>query len=133
MDAVVTLRIDKWLKNARFYKKRADASDAVDSGSVKLNGERVKPSKAIRVGDRLTVKKDSQYKNYTVKGISTKPLGAALAKELYEADQPDETTVKAAEWIKILDEQDRKARREMKGKPDKKQMRELRKRKYGDD
>lgn len=132
MDEPV-VRIDKWLKFARFYKKRSDASDAVDSGAVKLNGERVKPSKNVRAGDRITVKKDSQYRNYTVKTIATKSVSAALARELYESDQPDESAVKAAEWIKILEEQDRKARREMKGKPDKKQMRELRRRKYGDD
>lgn len=127
------VRIDKWLKFARFYKKRSDASDAIDGGAVKVNGERVKPSKNVRVGDRITVKKDTQYRTYTVKQVVTKQVSSVLARELYEADAPDETKVKAAEWIKILEEQDRKARREMKGKPDKKQMRELRKKKYGDE
>lgn len=131
--ALESIRIDKWLKIARFYKKRSEAAEAVEGGGVKLNGERVKPSKTVRVGDRLTVKKENQYRNYTVKGIAAKPVSTALARELYEADEPDATKVKAAEWIQILEKQDREERRRMKGKPNKKQMRDLHRHKYGDE
>ena len=48
-------RLDKWLWCARFYKSRALATEAVIGGKVKLNGERVKPAHAVKVGDRLDV------------------------------------------------------------------------------
>jgi ribosome-associated heat shock protein Hsp15 len=50
-----TLRIDKWLWAARFFKTRALAAQAVAGGKVKLNGERVKAARAIRVGDALSI------------------------------------------------------------------------------
>jgi ribosome-associated heat shock protein Hsp15 len=50
-----TLRLDKWLWAARFFKTRALAAAAVTGGKVKLNGERVKAAKAIRPGDALNI------------------------------------------------------------------------------
>jgi ribosome-associated heat shock protein Hsp15 len=48
-------RLDKWLWCARFFKSRAQATDAVAGGRVKVNGERAKPSHAVRLGDRLSL------------------------------------------------------------------------------
>lgn len=50
-----TLRLDKWLWAARFFKTRALAAAVVAGGKVKLNGERVKAAKAIRPGDALNI------------------------------------------------------------------------------
>jgi ribosome-associated heat shock protein Hsp15 len=50
------IRIDKWLWAARFYKTRSIAADAVDSGKVLVNGARVKPARALKVGDELRVR-----------------------------------------------------------------------------
>ena len=49
------LRIDRWLWCARFFKTRSVAAQAVRSGHVRLNGERVKPAHAVRIGDALTL------------------------------------------------------------------------------
>ena len=49
------MRLDKWLWVARFYKARAMAAQAVESGKVKLNGERVKATRDIRLGDKLEI------------------------------------------------------------------------------
>lgn len=51
------LRLDKWLWATRFYKTRELACDAIDSGQVRVDGERVKPSRALKPGDRVTVRK----------------------------------------------------------------------------
>jgi ribosome-associated heat shock protein Hsp15 len=51
------IRIDRWLWAARFFKTRTLAAQAVAGGKVKVNGERVKPAKVIRVGDQLVVRK----------------------------------------------------------------------------
>jgi ribosome-associated heat shock protein Hsp15 len=48
-------RIDKWLWCARFYRSRAQASEAVAGGKVHLNGERVKAAHAVRIGDRVEI------------------------------------------------------------------------------
>ncbi len=49
------LRIDRWLWCARFFKTRSVAAEAVRSGHVRLNGQRVKPAHAVRIGDALTI------------------------------------------------------------------------------
>ena len=55
MSQTEKLRIDKWLWAARFFKTRALASKAVDGGKVHVNGQRVKSSRPIQVGDRLEI------------------------------------------------------------------------------
>ena len=54
---VAKLRIDKWLWAARFYRTRSLAAAAVEAGQVRVNGERVKPSRAVHAGERVTVRK----------------------------------------------------------------------------
>lgn len=48
-------RIDKWLWHVRLFKTRSIAADAVSGGKVKVDGERVKPAHALRVGQRVAV------------------------------------------------------------------------------
>ena len=48
------VRIDKWLWAARFFKTRALACDAIETGHVRVAGERVKPSRGVKVGDRVS-------------------------------------------------------------------------------
>lgn len=78
------LRIDKWLWAARFYKTRGLANEAVAGGHVHLNGSRVKPSREIKVGDRLDIKKSPYTFEITVLGLAPKRGSAKLAQELYE-------------------------------------------------
>jgi ribosome-associated heat shock protein Hsp15 len=52
-DAADRLRIDRWLWCARFFKSRSAAADAVRSGHVRVNGQRVKPAHAVKIGDAL--------------------------------------------------------------------------------
>jgi ribosome-associated heat shock protein Hsp15 len=57
-DAADRLRIDRWLWCARLFKTRSQAAQSVRSGHVRLNGERVKPAHAVKVGDALRLVRD---------------------------------------------------------------------------
>ncbi|TCJ11828.1 RNA-binding S4 domain-containing protein [Parasulfuritortus cantonensis] len=81
------LRIDKWLWAARFFKTRSLASQAVDGGRVRLNGERAKPSKEIRVGDRLEVHIGEFAWLVDVLALSDRRGPAEAARTLYQEDQ----------------------------------------------
>lgn len=80
------LRIDKWLWAARFFKTRSLASQAVDGGRVKLNGERAKPSKEVRVGDSLVIHIGEYEWQVTVRSLSDRRGPAEQARTLYEED-----------------------------------------------
>jgi len=82
------IRIDKWLWAARFYKTRALAADAVDGGKVQVNGERVKPAKALRAGDSLAIRNGHFVWQVTVLLLSERRGSATEASRLYcESDQ----------------------------------------------
>src|SRR5438309_473070 len=77
-------RIDKWLWAARFFKTRGAATAAVVGGRVHLNGERVKPSKEVRLGDRVEVRVGQTRWSIVVNGLSDRRGPAAGAAELYD-------------------------------------------------
>lgn len=78
------VRIDKFLWAARFFKTRTLATDAVDGGRVKLNGERVKPARAVKAGDMLIVPMGWDDAEVMVKAVSDKRGSATIAQTLYE-------------------------------------------------
>ncbi len=64
------LRIDRWLWCARFFKTRSVAAEAVRAGHVRLNGQRVKPAHAVKVGDALNVElRDDSARDVRVAAI----------------------------------------------------------------
>jgi ribosome-associated heat shock protein Hsp15 len=83
-----TIRIDKWLWAARFFKTRALAAAAVAGGKVKLNGERVKAAKVIRPGDALNIHIGPYEYVVRVRGLSARRGPAAQAALLYEESAP---------------------------------------------
>jgi ribosome-associated heat shock protein Hsp15 len=78
------VRIDKWLWAARFFKTRSLATDAVDNGKVRLDGERIKPARAVKVDDLLTIDNGAEMWEVTVQGISDKRGAAPVARLLYQ-------------------------------------------------
>jgi ribosome-associated heat shock protein Hsp15 len=78
------VRIDKWLWAARFFKTRSLATDAVDNGKVKLDGERIKPARAVKLDDLLTIDNGAENWEVTVLGISDKRGAAPIARLLYQ-------------------------------------------------
>ena len=83
MDSTDKVRIDKWLWAARFFKTRAIAKAAIESGKVQIDGQKSKPSRLIEVGIVLTVRQGFDSKTIEVVGISEQRRGASEAQKLY--------------------------------------------------
>ena len=78
------VRIDKWLWAARFFKTRSLATDAVDNGRVRLDGERIKPARPVKLGDQLNVDNGSDRWDIEVIQISDQRGSATIARSLYD-------------------------------------------------
>ncbi len=81
MDSV---RLDKWLWAARFYKTRTLATDEIDKGRVKVNDQAAKPSREVRAGDRVELRQGAIVRTVVVKGLSQVRGPAPVAQQLYE-------------------------------------------------
>jgi len=79
-----SVRIDKWLWAARFFKTRALATDAVAGGRVRVNGERVKPARDVRVDDVLEIGRGELRWTVVVRAVADRRGSAAVAGALYE-------------------------------------------------
>ena len=77
-------RLDKWLWAARFFKTRALAADAIESGKVEVNDDRPKRGRAVHVGDRLVIRLGPYEHKVVVRALSGRRGPAAVARELYE-------------------------------------------------
>jgi ribosome-associated heat shock protein Hsp15 len=78
------VRIDKWLWAARFFKTRGAATEAVTGGHVHVNGERVKPARDVKQGDRLEIRRGQQRFTVVVTGLAERRGPASAAADLYE-------------------------------------------------
>lgn len=116
------IRLDKWLWAARFFKTRTLATTAVDGGKVRLNGECVKPSRPVRLGDTLDIDNGATEWQVHVAGLSDVRSAASIAQALYA-----ETQDSIAKRAKATEE--RKYFREpgaaLKGRPTKRDRRQL--------
>ena len=90
------MRLDKWLWAARFFKTRALAQKHIELGRVKVNGDKVKNSKIIAVGDVVDLQLNSLPYRLTIKGLNLQRRPASEARLLYAED---EATVKRREEI----------------------------------
>ena len=81
---VESMRVDKWLWAARFFKTRSIAKNAIEGGKVHHNGERVKVSREVRVGMELTIQQGIDKKTVVIKELSDVRGPAPVAQKLYE-------------------------------------------------
>ncbi|MEN9681639.1 MAG: hypothetical protein RLZZ627_1532 [Pseudomonadota bacterium] len=98
-----SMRLDKWLWAARFFKTRQLAIDAINGGKVHVNGHRTKPGKAISTGTRLTITKEPFAWEVDVKRLDHQRRSAELAVTLYE-ELPDSLEKRLAEIEKRREE-----------------------------
>ena len=119
MDSV---RIDKWLWAARFFKTRSLAGKACELGRIESNGHTAKPAREVRLGDRLRVKNDSGDFQVDVLGLSDMRGPAAVAQTLYrETEESKVLRAKAVEDRKAMPFFDAL----MEGRPSKRDRRRL--------
>ncbi len=83
-DTLAKVRVDKWLWAARFFKTRSLAKAAIEGGKVQLEGQRVKVSREITLGDRLTIRQGWDEKDITILGLTEQRGPASVAQGLYE-------------------------------------------------
>jgi len=114
-----TLRIDKWLWCARFFKSRGLAQEAVEGGHVQVNGERVKASRQVRVGDRLRITRERERYEVEVTGIPVRRGPAPEARQQYH-ETPESEAARAH-----ARELDRLSAPVSNGRPDKRERRDL--------
>lgn len=81
MDSV---RLDKFLWAARFYKTRSLATEAVNGGKVELGGERARPAKLVRVGDTIRVRIGQFEHVVVVRALADRRGSATAAAALFE-------------------------------------------------
>lgn len=86
------VRIDKWLWAARFFKTRSLATDAVAGGRVHMDGQRVKPAKEVRVGDRLEITIGEAVFAVEVLALADKRGPASQAQGLYAESEESRAT-----------------------------------------
>ena len=116
------IRIDKWLWAARFFKTRSLATDAVERGKVRFNGDRTKPSHNVKIGDTVLIDNGATEWEVVVCGIAEKRGSAAVAQTLYGE------TAASVEKRRLLSEQHhffREPASAIKGRPTKRDRRLL--------
>lgn len=77
-------RLDKWLWAARIYKTRTLAADACKNGRITINGAQAKPSRSVKAGDEVGVKKSPVTYTFRVKQAIEKRVGAKLLPDILE-------------------------------------------------
>ena len=127
-DSGAGVRLDKWLWAARFYKTRALAAEAVAGGKVEVNGRAVKRSKVLEVGDRIRIRQPPFEHQIVVRLLSERRGPAAEAATLYEETPASR---EARERLATQIRAERQIYTPAKGRPTKKDRRDLAKLKDG--
>jgi ribosome-associated heat shock protein Hsp15 len=77
------IRLDKWLWAARFFKTRSLASQAIDLGRVRIDGERIKPAREAKVGEMVDLQVGDDRLQVVIRALSAQREPASVARELY--------------------------------------------------
>src|SRR6185503_12302594 len=86
-EASAEVRLDLWLWAARFFKTRSLAKQAIESGKVELAGQIAKPSRALRVGEAMQVRRGLELFEIEVLALSNQRGPASVAQTLYRESE----------------------------------------------
>ena len=84
MNSPDSMRLDKWLWCARFYKTRSLATEEINKGRVTVNGQAAKPARELRPGDLVCLRQGWMERTVQVRGLSALRGPAPVAQQLYE-------------------------------------------------
>ena len=117
-----SVRLDKWLWAARFFKTRSIAREAVAGGKVRLNGNRAKPGRSLNTGDQLRIQRGEEEYIITVLELSARRGPSLTARTLYQETDDNRGIRESLARQRKLN-RDQHANRER--RPDKRQRRKL--------
>jgi ribosome-associated heat shock protein Hsp15 len=115
-----SMRLDKWLWAARFFKTRMLAQQAIEAGRVRLDNERIKPAHVVRVGQVYSIVRDGLTWTVEVRGLSDQRGPGAVAQALYREDEAS-----IAERRRIVELNRAAGPAPFKGRPTKRQRRKI--------
>lgn len=122
--AVLDVRLDVWLDVVCLCRTRSEAQRAIQTGRVEVNGQRAKPHRLVRVGDRIAIDRpQGRRQQVLVRGLADRHLPKAEARLLYEDVTPPPTPEEQAllDLLRLA-----RPRRVAPGAPDARERRELR-------
>jgi ribosome-associated heat shock protein Hsp15 len=114
------IRLDKWLWAARLFKTRSQASQAIDLGRVRIDGERIKPAREARIGETLDVQIGDQRLQVVIRALSSQRGPASVARELYQ-----ETADSIVRRERRTEQRTAEPAQSIRGRPTKRDRREL--------
>lgn len=117
-----SVRLDKWLWAARFFKTRPLASAAVSGGKVHLNGQRVKPGRDIRVGDALKIQRAGFEYSIAILALAERRGSASIAAGLY---LESEASIQARAELSVQQKLAGLSTPQASGRPNKQQRRHI--------
>ena len=118
------IRLDRWLKLSCLFKTRALATRACEEGKVKVNHKRAKPAQMIHIGDVITVKMKNKYRTFEVLEIVQKNVSKKEARTLYH-EQKSEVSEESKGLSELLRLWHEEGKRKYKGRPTKKERRQI--------
>lgn len=117
-----SIRIDKWIWAARFFKTRSLAKKQVEQGKIKIDGQKIKPSRNVQVGDTVSIKKSDVIWEVEVLGLAEKRGSATVAQKLYKET---ESSIQNREAKTLLKKMEYHSTPKPDGRPTKKQRRDI--------
>ncbi len=122
MSEITRVRLDKWLWAARLFKTRTAAAEAIEIGRVRVAGERIKPAREARIGDRVSISQREVPMEIVVLALSTMRGPAPVARLLYAETADSAARRSRLREVHRLGAEPAKA---MRGRPTKRDARRL--------
>lgn len=123
MNTLESMRIDKWLWCARFYKTRSLAAEEIGKGRVTINGQAIKAAREVRPGDTVVLRQGQVPRTVVVRGLSNMRGPAPVAQQLYEETAESIAAREKAQELRRLAPEPAAALQE--GRPTKRDRRDI--------